>query len=163
MMSADCSPVCGLAYTMLSIFTASTGPSALTGSPVNGSSSGPLAGAGAALGRAGDGAGVAAVLAGAGAAPDVQAVTASTVIAARPRPMTPARCRRGVTLRGPRIGPPFIAPVPGLPGPRNAKRETRGNQLVRRFPPSFGKRVTRACERRRGGCPGNHAHEKGKL
>ena len=40
-MSADCSPVCGLAFTMLSIFTASTGPSARTGSPVNGSSSGP--------------------------------------------------------------------------------------------------------------------------
>ena len=27
-MSADCSPVCGRAFTMLSIFTASTGPSA---------------------------------------------------------------------------------------------------------------------------------------
>ena len=41
-MSADWSPVCGRASTMLSIFTASTGPSARTGSPVNGSSSGPV-------------------------------------------------------------------------------------------------------------------------
>src|SRR5580698_10867059 len=35
-MSADWSPVCGRAVTMLSIFTASTGLSARTGSPVNG-------------------------------------------------------------------------------------------------------------------------------
>src|SRR5487761_1280114 len=35
-MSADCSPVCGRAVTMLSILTASTGSSARTGSPVNG-------------------------------------------------------------------------------------------------------------------------------
>ena len=41
-MSADCRPVCGLAYTMLSIFTARTGPRDLTRSPVNGSSSGPV-------------------------------------------------------------------------------------------------------------------------
>ena len=49
-MSADCSPVCGLASTMLSIFTASTGPSDLTGSPVNGSSSGPRCAVGVGLG-----------------------------------------------------------------------------------------------------------------
>src|SRR5215467_2134998 len=42
-MSADCSPVCGRASTMLSIFTTSTGPSAETGSPVNGESTGRLA------------------------------------------------------------------------------------------------------------------------
>src|SRR6516165_2951895 len=35
-MSAWVSPVCGLAYTMLSIFTASTRFSEFTGSPVNG-------------------------------------------------------------------------------------------------------------------------------
>src|SRR5580700_3456412 len=38
-MSAAISPVCGRAYTMLSILTASTGPSDDTGSPVNGDSS----------------------------------------------------------------------------------------------------------------------------
>src|SRR5229473_3055829 len=35
-MSARLSPVCGRAFTMLSILTASTGPSDVTGSPVNG-------------------------------------------------------------------------------------------------------------------------------
>src|SRR6266481_6348998 len=35
-MSAPISPVCGLAYTMLSILIARTGPSLRTGSPVNG-------------------------------------------------------------------------------------------------------------------------------
>ena len=39
MMSTDRSPVGGRACLMLSIFTASTGPSAGTGSPVNGESS----------------------------------------------------------------------------------------------------------------------------
>src|SRR5271165_6139583 len=38
-MSADRSPVQGRACLMLSIFTASTGPSASTGSPVNGDTS----------------------------------------------------------------------------------------------------------------------------
>src|SRR5215470_19328951 len=45
-MSAAFSPVCGRAWTMLSIFTASTGPSLATGSPVNGEVSGPALPAG---------------------------------------------------------------------------------------------------------------------
>src|SRR5712692_2525145 len=56
-MSALVRPVCGRANTMLSIFTASTGPSALTGLPVNGDRSWRGAGAdvhGVPLGRAGD-------------------------------------------------------------------------------------------------------------
>src|SRR5690348_7314392 len=40
-MSAPVSPVCGRAGARLSIFTASTGPSADTGSPVNGENSWP--------------------------------------------------------------------------------------------------------------------------
>ena len=52
-MSADRSPVEGRACLTLSIFTASTGPSAGTGSPVNGDSSAPLRG-GDADGGAGD-------------------------------------------------------------------------------------------------------------
>src|ERR1700730_8428607 len=39
MRSADCRPVCGRAVTMLSILTARTRPSFLTGSPVNGATS----------------------------------------------------------------------------------------------------------------------------
>src|SRR5271166_424092 len=39
-MSASVSPVCGRAYTILSILTASTLPSERTGSPVNGDTSG---------------------------------------------------------------------------------------------------------------------------
>ena len=42
-MSALVRPVCGRASTMLSIFTASTGPSVLTGSPVKGDTSGTAA------------------------------------------------------------------------------------------------------------------------
>ena len=45
-MSADRSPVGGRAFLMLSIFTATTGPSAATGSPVNGESSPAVLGAG---------------------------------------------------------------------------------------------------------------------
>jgi hypothetical protein len=44
-MSAAFSPVCGRACTMLSIFTASTGPGEVTGSPVNGEVSEPVAAA----------------------------------------------------------------------------------------------------------------------
>src|SRR5437868_3538732 len=58
-MSAAFSPVCGRARTMLSIFTASTGPREVTGSPVNGEVSGPVAAAGEVAGlpgRAGAGA-----------------------------------------------------------------------------------------------------------
>jgi hypothetical protein len=44
MMSAWLSPVCGRAFTMLSIFTASTGPRDVTGSPVNGEVSGRCSG-----------------------------------------------------------------------------------------------------------------------
>src|ERR1700733_8621856 len=89
--SADCSPVCGLAYTMLSILTASTGPSDLTGSPVKGSSSGPVGvGRGAGLGG-GAGAVATAGRAGAGAAPDERARgTGSAMIAARPAPAVAA-------------------------------------------------------------------------
>ena len=131
--SADCSPVCGLAYTMLSIFTASTGPSDLTGSPVNGSSSGPVGvGCGVGLGR---GATVAAATdrAGGGAPPDVRArVTDSAVIAATPAPAAAvsSRCRdthcRSLPAapRGPLIGPPSVVPVSGLPSPRNGKRKS---------------------------------------
>src|SRR5690242_19022008 len=49
-MSAAFTPVCGRAAARLSIFTASTGPSLVTGSPVNGDTSGPIVAAGRATG-----------------------------------------------------------------------------------------------------------------
>ena len=73
---------------MLSIFTASTGPRALTGSPVNGSSSGPFGGVGAGVV---EGAGRAGVV----LAPDVQPATANDApTAVRPSPTAAVNCRR---------------------------------------------------------------------
>ncbi len=135
---------------MLSIFTASTGPSALTGLPVNGSSSGPLGrvgvglgvGRGVTLGR-GESVTAAAGRAGAGSLAGLRAtVTDTAVTAARPRAVAAVRrgcrdtaCRsRPVVPRGPFIGPPSVVPLPGLPSPRNGKRETGRSQPLQQNP-----------------------------
>src|SRR5690348_5446814 len=125
--SADCIPVCGRAYTMLSIFTASTRPSDLTGLPVNGSSSGPRGfvgvGCGVTLGR---GATVAAAIdrSGAGWPPGMRAkVRDSAVAAATPSPVAAVMrgcrdtaCRsRPIVPFGQLMGSPSVVRVSWLP------------------------------------------------
>src|SRR5271165_4216595 len=114
-MSADRSPVGGRACLMLSILTASTGPSAGTGSPVNGDSS-------AALRGDADG----------GAGPD-EPVSATISQTPRARAATPAgtliaitRWRGVMTLSSPKIHFPHQAvpaeQIPWVPAPPAVQR-----------------------------------------
>src|SRR5487761_1656147 len=107
-MSADCSPVCGRAVTMLSILTASTGSSARTGSPVNGEYSwvettlvGAGCGCGGSVGRADSRTGAAVLL----RATISEIVNAATAAAPAGRPVR----------RAPPGRLPVAGNVPGTP------------------------------------------------
>src|SRR5258708_12525834 len=105
-MSAWVSPVCGRAYTMLSIFTASTRFSECTGSPVNGDRS---------CGEACEGAGAAAA-AGRGGVVRAQPLNTSTAPVARPARVTTAPPAL-VVLRPAHIIPPSPPPLAPPPTP----------------------------------------------
>ena len=123
-MSADCSPVCGRAVTMLSIFTASTGLSARTGSPVNGEYSwvettrvGAGCGCSGSVGRA-DGRAGAAELDSAATSEIVNATTTAT--AGKP---TRRAIRRRLLMAGlPNSGTPVGRSLPAI---RHAMRDNR--------------------------------------
>src|SRR5258708_2520882 len=147
-MSAWVSPVCGRAYTMLSIFTASTRFSECTGSPVNGDRS---------CGEACEGAGAAAA-AGRGGVVRAQPLNTSTAPVARPTRVTTAAAAFVVLRRvhiiapsGPRLGAhltrntqPHLLPtiLPGIkhiqPGIRRIQPAING-QTLRRPPPDQGR------------------------
>src|SRR3954454_14896988 len=111
-MSAAFTPVCGRAGARLSIFTASTGPSLATGSPVNGDTSGALVTAGRATGAGVVGVAVARVagLTGAGELTSTrtrQVTTVATMIATAPSTPYSRGCRwmPAGTQRPPRVKP----------------------------------------------------------
>src|SRR5579863_7621628 len=113
---------------MLSIFTASTGRRALTGSPVNGSSSGPGGGGSGGVVEGAD-RGATVGRAGAGLVADPQSATANDVpTTVRPRPTAPVNCRRvtcrnrPVVSRGPAIG---LSSIGSYPSSRLSESQAR--------------------------------------
>src|SRR5271165_3446771 len=137
-MSADWSPVCGRAVTMLSIFTASTGLSARTGSPVNGEYScvettrvGAGCGCRGIVGRA-DGLAGAAELDSATTSEIVNATTTATAGKPARRAIRRRLLKAGLLISGTPVGR-------SLPAIRHAIRETREiGQFPAYLPQDFG-------------------------